>query len=863
MAQYSNGLEDKLNIPLSSIQTLESRYLRKDDSGKIIETGEDMLHRVAKNVAAADAFYLPEFKGKVKPGIEKEKLYDIIKDHKGIQKREEEFYKIMASLDFLPNSPTLMNAGNTLQQLSACFVLPIEDEIGYEGSEHAIFDALKYTAVVHKTGGGTGFSFGRLRPNGAFIKSTKAYSPGPISFLFTFDAGTGQITQGGKRRGANMGILPIDHPDSLNWIYIKNEPGRIENFNLSVALTDEFMKALENDGYFELKDPRKGIEYTIKNLENGAKQIKYNGGKFQTALGLSKDKKELIDNYTGKIIGKVENDKLYLKAREVFDLISQNSWKTGDPGVIFIDRMNKDNPTPNLGAIESTNPCGEQPLLPYESCNLGSINLANMMKNSEGKSQIDYNKLESIVRTSVRFLDNVVDMNKYPLKKIEELTKLNRKIGLGIMGFHHMLIKLGIDYRSEDAIKIAEDVMKFINEKSKEESMELAKERGAFPNFENSIYKNGKPIRNATTTTIAPTGSIGVIASTSQGIESIFSVAYIRNVKETLGQDLLEIDRIFKEMLQKNGKYNPILIQKLANGEIKLQDFPGISEEQKKLFVTAHEISPKQHIKVQAAFQKYTDNAVSKTINFPKDVTWQDIKDSYLLAYQEGCKGITIYRDKSREEQVITTIEKEKTLDQILEENPTRGRNISNITWLPGATIHAKTGCGSIFVTVNKDGYNVVEAFENMNPAGGCASAQTATSGITISLGLHKNVDPRTYIKHLKAISCPQRNDLLGSMSCSQALATALEESMKIKEFLPKDYDQKFFEAITKYYKSKQKISEEISGKDDNKENGLINNKDGRNLVDAVCPDCGSSLQFGEGCRGGKCSNPICGYSSC
>lgn len=850
MAHYSTGLEDRLDIPQSSIDVLEKRYLWKNDSGEVIETGEDMLHRVARNIALADAFYLPEFKGKVKPGIETKKLYKITENNERIRQREEEFYNAMANLDFLPNSPTLMNAGNSLQQLSACFVLPIED------SMKKIFGSLGYTADIHKSGGGTGFSFGKLRPNGAFIQSTKSYSPGPISFLLVYDAATGQITQGGKRRGANMGVLPIDHPDSLDWIYIKHVEGRIPNFNLSLALTDEFMGALENDGYFKLKDPRQGVKYTKLNLENKTYKIKYSGGEFDSSLGLSEDKTELIDRYTGKVIGKIdENGELYLKAREVFDLISENAWEKGEPGVVFIDRINEHNPTPNLGRIESTNPCGEQPLLPYESCNLGSINLPNMVITSlDGKPTIDYNKLESIVRTSVRFLDNVIDMNKYPIPEIAELTNLNRKIGLGVMGFAHMLIKLGVDYNSEKAVVIAEEVMSFIQQKSKEESMGLAQERGAFPNFENSTYKDGPLIRNATTTTIAPTGSIGVIASTSQGIEPIFSLAYTREVEDTIGKKLFEVDRVFKEILEQYGLYDPDLILRLANGEIKLADIKGIPEEQKRLFVTAHDIHPKQHLKIQAAFQNYVDNAVSKTINLPKSATVEDIKEIYKLAYHEGCKGVTVYRDGSRVKQVITSgnqqdSSKRKSLEDAVKENALRGRNNPNIKSLPGRTYEVSTGCGSLFVTVNEDDYGVCEVFLNMNPPGGCADAQTSSVGISVSMGLQENVNPNKIVKHFTPIRCPKSNDLVGQLSCSTAIAYAINK----------------YNIDTGRIVDTRNSNKGNNGKDEARTTGtpLITKleKNISNQVDERCPNCNHLLEFGSGCGGGSC--PKCTYSNC
>ncbi|MEM2965052.1 MAG: vitamin B12-dependent ribonucleotide reductase [Candidatus Bathyarchaeia archaeon] len=567
------GVKDELKLSLNAVSVLERRYLLKDEEGRVVETPAQMFRRVAKAIAAVDRRYDPEA------------------DVKAV---EEEFYNVMANLEFLPNSPTLMNAGTDIGQLSACFVIPVED------SMESIFDALKYMALVHKSGGGTGFSFSRLRPKGDLVKSTKGIASGPVSFMRVFDTATDVIKQGGRRRGANMGILRVDHPDIMEFITAKTREGFLSNFNLSVAVTDEFMKAVEKDEEYSLINPRTNMEVRR------------------------------------------------LKASDVFDLIVTMAWKTGDPGVVFIDRVNKANPTPLLGEVESTNPCGEQPLLPFESCNLGSINLAKMVE--DGK--INFEKLRKTVKTAVHFLDNVIDANQYPLKQIEKKTLGNRKIGLGVMGFAEALIKLGIPYDSEQAVQVAERLMRFISKEARKTSVELGLKRGSFPNFKGSIWekKGYKAMRNATVTTIAPTGTISIIAGTTSGIEPLFAVSFVRNVME--GTRLLEVNPLFEEIAKKEGFYSEDLMMNIAK-KGSVQDFVEIPESVRRTFVTALDISPEWHIRIQAAFQKYTDNAVSKTINFPHDATVDQVRKAFLLAYELGCKGITVYRYGSKREQVL------------------------------------------------------------------------------------------------------------------------------------------------------------------------------------------------------------------
>ena len=567
------GVKDDLKLTLNALSVLERRYLQKDDEGNVIETPAQMFRRVAKAVAAPDA------------------LYDRGADLKATEK---EFYDVMTRLEFLPNSPTLMNAGTEIGQLSACFVLPVPDSI--EG----IFDALKNMALIHKSGGGTGFSFSNLRPKGDVVRSTKGIASGPVSFMKIFNTATEVIKQGGRRRGANMGILRVDHPDIFEFITAKEKEGVLDNFNISVGVTDKFIKALE-----------KGDEY------------------------------DLINPRTGKAVKTV-------KAEDVFNLIVMMAWRTGDPGIIFLDEINRHNPTPHVGKIESTNPCGEVPLLSYESCNLGSINLSRMVQDGE----IDWDKLRRTVRIAIHFLDNVIDANKYPLPQIEKMTKANRKVGLGVMGFAEMLAKLGVPYNSEEGVATAEKVMSFISEEARKKSVELGEERGSFPNFEGSIWeKMGyNAMRNATVTSIAPTGTISIIAGTSSGIEPFFAISYVRNV---MGTQLFEVNPVFEKIAEERGFHSPELLTKVAK-EGSIQRIKEIPSDVRKIFVTALDIAPEWHVRMQAAFQKYTDNAVAKTVNLPSEATLEDVKRVFLLAYKLKCKGITVYRYGSKSEQVLT-----------------------------------------------------------------------------------------------------------------------------------------------------------------------------------------------------------------
>ncbi len=722
----------------NAITVLERRYLRKDRNGRVVETPADMFWRVAKAIAEAD------------------KTFDESADVAALAR---DFYTAMTNCEFLPNSPTLMNAGRELGQLSACFVLPVGD------SMEEIFDAVKHTALIHKSGGGTGFSFSRLRPKKDVVQSTAGISSGPISFMRVFDIATETVKQGGTRRGANMGLMRVDHPDIVEFVQCKADQKHLNNFNISVGLTDAFMAALEEDRIYPLINPR-----------------------------------------DREIVGTI-------KAGDVFDLIVKHAWQNGEPGIIFLDRLNRDNPTPHVGIIESTNPCGEQPLLPYESCNLGSINLGLMVKDG----QVDWQRLKEVVHLAVRFLDNVIELNQYPLPEIAMMTRANRKIGLGVMGWADMLIRLGIPYNSGDAIELGEEVMGFVNQEGHTASRSLAKERGAFPNFEGSLFfKQGEaPIRNATVTTIAPTGTISIIANASSGIEPIFAVSFVRQVLDN--NILVEIHPYFEKMARERGIHSEALMGKIAeHGTV--QDIAEIPGDLRRLFVTAHDITPEDHIRMQAAFQKKTDNAVSKTVNFPSTATIEDVRKVYELAYKLDCKGVTIYRDGSRENQVLSTA---KTVQGIEESGAktVRDRPMS----LRGWTYRMQTGCGPLYVTINEDDDGLFELFTTMGKAGGCAASQSEAIGRMVSLAWRSGVEPEEVVKQLRDISCHAHSGFGPTkiLSCADAVAKAIRNHITSAEH-------------------PEKVEK-------------------RSLFKGACRECGGQVEHEGGCS--VCHS--CGFSEC
>jgi ribonucleoside-diphosphate reductase alpha chain len=723
-------MKKKASISKNAKVILEKRYLKKDSSGKVVETPEDLFVRVAKSVAAADKLFNPD---------------------EDIQPTEKKFLTILSNIWFLPNSPTLMNAGRRLGQLAACFVLPIED------SMESIFETVKHTAMIHKSGGGTGFSFSRIRPARDVVLSTAGVSSGPLSFMSVFDVATETVKQGGTRRGANMGVLRIDHPDIEAFIESKNDLGKLNNFNISVAITDTFMTAFEKQDTYDLINPRTG---------KPAKRI---------------------------------------SAKKVFDRIVHSAWRTGEPGIIFIDEMNRFNPTKHLGEIEATNPCGEQPLLPFESCTLGSINLSRMVT----KNGLNINRLKRTVRDAVHFLDNVIEINRYPLPAIEHMSKGTRKIGLGVMGFADMILKMGIPYDSEEAVFQGESVMAVISEESKRASAELAKKRGNFPHYKGSVYDDAATpyMRNATTTTIAPTGTISIIAGASSGIEPLFSIAQTRRVME--GQTLYELHPLFVEKAKKEKFYSKALIEKIAAAG-SIQEIDAVPTPIKKLFKNSHDIEPEWHVKIQAAFQKHTDNAVSKTVNLPAAATMQDVEKIYLLAHRSHCKGVTIYRYGSRDKQVLN-IGAAQPDDQGIAPRPRPRRT-------HGMTERIQTGCGKLYVTINSDSQGMCEVFAQMGKTGGCASSQIEAAGRLVSLALRSGVHVAAIVKQLTGIRCPSPAWQNGKMvlSCPDAMAQVL-----------------------KIFTDTETIEPEV--------------------FTGGCPECGGVLSHAEGCL--ICH--LCGFSKC
>jgi ribonucleoside-diphosphate reductase alpha chain len=732
------------SLPLSknALTVLERRYLKRDTNGLPTETPANMFERVANAIATAETKFDPQA------------------DEKNIAGA---FYNMMTNLDFLPNSPTLMNAGRELGQLSACFVLPVAD------SMESIFEAIKNTALIHKSGGGTGFSFSRIRPANDVVLSTKGVSSGPLSFMKVFDAATETIKQGGTRRGANMGILRVDHPDIMDFIMCKRDQTVLTNFNISVGITEAFMDAVKNDAEYDIISPR-----------------------------------------TGEVCNR-------MSAVKVFDHIIDLAWNNGEPGIIFLDRLNRDNPTPHIGEIESTNPCGEQPLLPYESCNLGSINLNKMVK----AGQVDWDKLRTTVHLAVQFLDNVIEVNNYPIPEITEMSLANRKIGLGIMGWADMLILLGISYREKAASDLGEKLMQFINDESHAASRQLAKQRGAFPNFTGSAYDLRKEpeIRNATCTTIAPTGTISIIANSSSGIEPLFAVSYIRQVMDN--DILVEVNPLFEQVAKERGFYSPELMKLIAE-KGSIADFDQIPEDVRKVFVTAHDITPEDHIRMQAAFQQHTDNAVSKTVNFGNSASRDDVANVYQLAYQSGCKGVTIYRDGSRDGQVLSLAKAEDTSKTSvpMESNKT-SRKRDRPRTLNGATYQMETGCGPLYITINEDKQGLFEVFTTMGKAGGCAASQCEALGRLVSMAWRSGVQARQTVKQLVGISChkPAGFGANRVTSCADALAKAIQMHM---------------------HTEKDELQSYVSG-------------------GGACPECGGPIEHEGGC----CVCHSCGYSEC
>ena len=792
-ALIKDGLFDESQGPQPRITSnaevvLKRRYLAKDREGKPVEDVDQMFRRVARNLAGAD------------------REYKATEDE--VSATEEKFYRAMKGLEFLPNSPTLMNAGRELQQLSACFVLPVKDSLD------SIFEMVKATALIHKSGGGTGFAFSQLRPSGDVVGSTGGIASGPVSFIRAFDTATDVVKQGGTRRGANMGILHVTHPDIMKFIHSKEDGQNLSNFNISVAVTEEFMEKAERAEEYDLINPRTGV--VTKQLNAG----------------------------------------------DVFKELVDMAWTTGDPGIIFLDRINRDNPNPQLGEIESTNPCGEQPLLPFESCNLGSLNLALMLKASSEGATIDWERLERTVDTAVHLLDNVVDMNNYPLPEIDEMSRKTRRIGLGVMGFADMLLQMGIPYASEEALEAAEQVMGFICEKTQEASAALASQRGCFPAWEGSIYNRdgaSQPMRNSAPTTIAPTGTISIIAGCSSGIEPLFALSYVRNVMDN--DRLVEGNPFFEAVAKHEGFYSGDLLglmERLAETG-SLHDIEAVPEWAKGLFITSHDVTPEWHVRMQAAFQRHTDNAVSKTINFPSEATKENIEESYMLAFREGCKGITIYRDGSKDNQVLSPGQGQQTSIEATPVTPhtlvPRPRPLE----MEGRTERIRTGHGNMYVTINFDSQDgtLFEVFSALGKAGGCDSAQLEAISRLVSLSLRSGIDPEAVMEQLRGITCcPAWDQGVLVRSAPDAVALALEHALR--QGSPR-------EAVQLKLAGSGEVEAAWSGmlETQTNSNGVVsqaasthgNSPNERNS----CPDCNGPLAFQEGCL--LCSS--CGWNRC
>ena len=768
-------------------KVLERRYLAKDREGNVIEDPDQMFTRVAHNLAQADRRY----------GASDDQVLAA----------EEKFRALMASLDYLPNSPTLMNAGRELQMLSACFVLPVADAM------EAIFETVKQATLVQKSGGGTGFAFSRLRPEGDIVGSTGGVASGPVSFMRAFDGATEAVKQGSTRRGANMGILHVTHPDILKFISAKEDGKSISNFNISVAVTEEFMERVRLGQSYDLVNPR-----------------------------------------TGKVEGQ-------LNAADVFAQIADMAWKTGDPGIVFLDRINRDNPTPLLGQIESTNPCGEQPLLPYESCNLGSVNLAHMVRYGPDGAEMDWDRLAAVVGTAVHILDNVIDMNRYPIPEIDDMSHKTRRIGLGLMGFSDLLIQMGIPYDSEEALEVADEVMGFIRDRTHQASAELAETRGTFPAWVGSIYDRpgGPRMRNSAPTTIAPTGTISIISGCSSGIEPLFALSYVRNVMDNTR--LVEGNPAFEAVARREGFYSQQLMEELAEAG-SLRHLEGVPQWARRLFVTSHDISPEWHVRMQGAFQNHTDNAVSKTINFPSSATVQDIAGAYMLAYDLGCKGITIYRDGSKEDQVLSTGDsgrrQAETHDHALAALPDQELPALTPRMRPqemaGVTERIRTGHGNMYVTINFDDEGLpFEVFTALGKAGGCDAAQLEAISRLASLALRSGVDINAIVAQLKGITCcPAWDNGILVRSGPDAVALALERHSGTP---PTQYPAPMASQGT--------LSHEVAGIQPKLFVGDVKAHTSGNgnghTPRSRCPDCNTLLAFQEGCL--LCTS--CGWNKC
>src|SRR5881398_2482573 len=809
----ASGRTGTLDLSPNAVTVLERRYLVKDDQGKPAERPEDLFWRVARTIAEPDRRYGAS--------------------DKAVEGLAETFFELMATRIWMPNSPTLMNAGRPLGQLSACFVLPVEDALS--NGQSGIYDTLRAMALVHQSGGGTGFSFSRLRPKNDVVRSTMGVASGPVSFMKLYDASTDVVKQGGTRRGANMGILRVDHPDILEFVTCKDDLTQVTNFNISVAVTDAFMKAVEEGTSYDLIHPR-----------------------------------------SGKVMGQLD-------ARDVFRQIVHGAWKTGEPGVYFIDRANYYNPVPRLGSYEATNPCGEQPLLPYDVCNLGSINVGLFVKDGD----VDWDRLRSAVHLCTHFLDNVIDANKYPLTDIDDLAKRIRRIGLGVMGWADLLVRLGIAYDSDEGVALGRRMMEFVDEEAKAAS----EQRGVFPEWERSIWgpdatcargpkgervRPMRRLRNCNLTTVAPTGTISIIAGCSSGIEPLFAVAFMRN---QAGVIMPDVNEDFVAIAKQEGWYSDALMRQIAEaGHIHFDQVPATRQ---RVFVTAHDVTPEWHIQMQAAFQEFTDSAISKTCNFSNDATEEYVEKIYRYAYKLGCKGVTVYRDGAREMQVLSTgstakkvqeqaaglgkdalaealgriaeleAELARTRDQLHEaeaENLQRRAKRSRPDLLKGATRRVETPLGTMYVNITEDDKGQpFEVFISLGKAGAPLMADVEAIGRLISLALRSGIPIREVYRQLRGISSDRVVGLGPNkvMSVPDAIGIAIEKWMQEKQGVQQDLLGGAVAPASAHAAAAEGTVSERTG-------------EAQDFIGA-CPDCGSQLAFAEGCA--KCH--VCGFSEC
>ncbi|HYK11150.1 MAG TPA: vitamin B12-dependent ribonucleotide reductase [Gemmatimonadales bacterium] len=826
----SNSRKGALDLSANALTVLEKRYLVKDDAGKPTEKAEDLFWRVARTIAAPDAKYGAS--------------------EKAVAAVAETFFELMATRVWMPNSPTLMNAGRPLGQLSACFVLPVEDALS--NGKSGIYDTLRSMALVHQSGGGTGFSFSRLRPKNDVVRSTMGVASGPVSFMKLYDASTDVVKQGGTRRGANMGILRVDHPDIMEFITCKEDLTQVTNFNISVAVTDAFMQAVEAGSKYDLIHPK-----------------------------------------SKKVVGQLD-------AREVFRKIVHGAWQTGEPGVYFIDRANYYNPVPHLGSYEATNPCGEQPLLPYDVCNLGSINLGLFVKNGD----VDWDRLRTVVHLCTHFLDNVIDANKYPLPEIDDLAKRIRRVGLGVMGWADLLVELGIPYNSEEGVALGKKMMAFIEEESLVASEKLATQRGPFAEWDKSIWgpdatctrgskgeriRPMRKLRNCNLTTVAPTGTISIISGCSSGIEPLFAVAFLRNQAGALMPD---VNEQFVAVAKREGWYSEDLMQRIAEaGHIHFDEVPA---KWQRTFVTAHDVTPEWHIQMQAAFQEFTDSAISKTCNFSHEATEEYVEKIYRDAFKLGCKGVTVYRDGAREGQVLSTgttakkvqehatesgsaapveasraevaetagriaeleAELERTRAQLHDaeaENLQRRAKRSRPDLLRGATRRVETPLGTMYVTITEDDKGqAFEVFASLGKAGAPIMADVEAMGRLISLSLRSGIPMKEIHRQLRGISSDRVVGLGPNkvLSVPDAIGIAIEKWMNEKHGIQQEL------LAGSAGPAVVPAREVITGAE-----GTLGQREGEGAQDFIgaCPDCGSQLAFIEGCA--KCH--VCGFSEC